>query len=387
MQEPAKRQSSGRTILLAIVFMYLGMIGLGIGLYRDDNLAMIVGLVAISVGIAIYTLASIRASYRRMRAISNFVFHEKLAIIGSYMGKPQTQVEHDRNAALELEKWVEPTLKEEFHQLWQEYFENERKPIVIKIGGSTIGNNDTTFHDIVALQKQGALPVVVHGGGKRVTEWLEKMRISTSFIRGTRVTDRDSLQVVIAVLAGLVNKEIVAMLNSLGGKAVGLSGVDGQLIEGQIKSPDMGYTGEVVRINPDIVIAVLSAGYIPVISTGGFRPPKEGDDPVMLLNINGDVSASEIALALKAERLIFLTDVPGVHDKEGKQISKLSPDEARELIESAVITGGMIPKVEGCLRALHGVPSTQIIDGSTNGALLAAVNGEANGTTIEYLTL
>ncbi|HEY48926.1 MAG TPA: acetylglutamate kinase [Dehalococcoidia bacterium] len=383
MAEPNIKPSSGKRLLLGLGFVYLGIIGLGIGLYLDDMAAVIIGLAVISLGMAVYTVATVRGSYRRMRTIANFVFHEKLAIISSYLGKPQKQIEHDRQAALEMERWVEPILRQEFEELWQEYFENERRPIVVKIGGSTLGNHDTTLKDIVALQKQGALPVVVHGGGTRVTEWLEKMGVSTSFIRGTRVTDKESLQVVVAVLAGLVNKELVAAINSLGGKALGLSGIDGALIEGQIKSPDMGYTGEVVKVNPESIIAVISAGYIPVIATGGFRPPPGGDDPVMLLNINADASASEIALALKAERLIFLTDVPGVQDDKGKLLPKLSAAKARSLIDSSIITGGMIPKVEGCLRARSHVPSTQIIDGRNEGALLAAVKGKGNGTTIE----
>ena len=267
--------------------------------------------------------------------------------------------------------------------MWQEFFEKGTRPIVVKIGGSTLGNHDTALQDLVTLQKKGVLSVVVHGGGNRVSEWLERMGISTSFVRGLRVTDEETLRVVIAVLAGLVNKELVAAINSLSGKAIGLSGIDGALIQGKIKEPDMGYMGEVVRVNPEPVIAILSAGYIPVIAPGGFKPPGEDNDPVTLLNINGDVSASEIAVALKADRLIFLTNVPGVQDGEGRLLPRLSPDEARSLIDSEVITGGMIPKVEGGLRALSCGSSTQIIDGRTDGALLAAVEGKGSGTTIE----
>jgi len=356
---------------------------LGIGLYYDYLNATLTGLALIAVGIAIYSIASVRESYRRMRAIANLVFHEKIAIIASYMGDQQEQIEHDRQAALELSGWVEPRLKQEFEELWQEFFQRETKPIVVKIGGSTLGNRDTTLQDLVTLQKRGILPVVVHGGGNKVSEWLERMGIPTSFVGGLRATDEETLEVVTAVLAGLVNKELVAAINSLGGKAIGLSGIDGALIQGKIKSPDMGYTGEVVRVNPESVIAILSAGYMPVIAPSGLRLPTEDNDPVMFLNINGDVSASEIAVALKVDRLIFLTDVPGVQDSKGKLLPMLSPAEARLLIDSGVITGGMIPKVEGCLRALSSVTSTQIIDGRTEGALLAAVEGSGNGTTIE----
>ena len=383
MPESNTSPPSGRRVVFGIAFVYLGIVGLGLGLYYDYLGATLLGLALITVGIAIYSIASVRGSYRRMRAIANLVFHEKIAIIDSYMGNQQEQLEHDRQAALELSEWVEPRLKQEFEELWQGFFQRETKPIVVKIGGSTLGNHDTTLRDVVTLQKKGILPVVVHGGGNKVSEWLEKMGISTSFVRGLRATDEETLEVVIAVLAGLVNKELVAAINSLGGKAIGLSGIDGALIQGKIKSRDTGYTGEVVKVNPESVIAILSAGYIPVIAPGGLKLPGEDNDPVMLLNINGDVTASEIAVALKVDRLIFLTDVPGVQDSEGKLLPMLSPAEARSLIDSGVITGGMIPKVEGCLRALSSVTSTQVIDGRTEGALLAAVEGSGNGTTIE----
>ena len=374
---------SAKRVLFGIGFVYLGIVSLGTGLYYDYLNATLTGLALIAVGIAIYSIASVRGSYRQMRAIANLVFHEKIAIIEGYMGNQQEQIEHDRQAALELSGWVEPRLKQEFEELWQEFFQRETRPVVVKIGGSTLGSHDTTLQDLVTLQKRGILPVVVHGGGNKVSEWLERIGISTSFVHGLRATDEETLEVVIAVLAGLVNKELVAAINSLGGKAIGLSGVDGALIQGKIKSRDMGYTGEVVRVNPEAVIAILSAGYMPVIAPSGLRLPGEDNDLVMLLNINGDVSASEIAVALKVDRLIFLTDVPGVQDSEGKLLPMLSPVEARSLIDSGVITGGMIPKVEGCLRALSSVTSTQIIDGRTEGALLAAVEGSGNGTTIE----
>lgn len=383
MPESNTSPPSGKRVLFGIGFVYLGIVSLGIGLYYDYLNATLTGLALIAVGLAIYSIASVRGSYRQMRAIANLVFHEKIAIIEGYMGNQQEQIEHDRQAALELSGWVEPRLKQEFEELWQEFFQRETRPVVVKIGGSTLGSHDTTLQDLVTLQKRGILPVVVHGGGNKVSEWLERMGISTSFVHGLRATDKETLEVVIAVLAGLVNKELVAAINYLGGKAIGLSGVDGALIQGKIKSHDMGYTGEVVRVNPESVIAILSAGYMPVIAPSGLRLPGEDNDPVMLLNINGDVSASEIAVALKVDRLIFLTNVPGVQDSEGKLLPMLSPAEARSLIDSGVITGGMIPKVEGCLRALSSVTSTQIIDGRTEGALLAAVEGSGNGTTIE----
>ena len=257
------------------------------------------------------------------------------------------------------------------------------KPIVIKIGGSTLGSHDTTLDDLVALQKKGVLPVVVHGGGNKITEWLKKIGIATTFVRGMRVTDAATLEVVIAVLAGLVNKELVAEIMSKGGKAIGLSGVDGGLIQAKVENPELGYVGQVVKVNAEPVKAVLSAGYIPVIAPGGLRLAGGDSDPVTLLNIYGDVVASEIAGALKADRLIFLTDVPGVRDGEGKFLPRLSAAEAKSMIASGVISGGMIPKVEACLNALTRVPSTQIIDGRSAGALLSAIENNTGGTRIE----
>jgi acetylglutamate kinase len=261
--------------------------------------------------------------------------------------------------------------------------QSSNKPIIVKIGGSTLGSHDTTLDDLVSLQKKDILPVVVHGGGNKITEWLKKMGVATTFVRGMRVTDAATLEVVIAVLAGLVNKELVASIMSRGGKAIGLSGVDGGLIQAKMENPELGYVGEVVKVNAEPVKAILNAGYIPVIAPGGLRLAGGDSDPVTLLNINGDVVASEIAGALKAERLIFLTDVPGVRDSDGKFLSKLSAAEAKDMIAQGVIAGGMIPKVEACLKALSLVPSTQIIDGRSAGALLSAIEGKAVGTRIE----
>ena len=255
--------------------------------------------------------------------------------------------------------------------------------VVVKIGGSTLGSHDTTLDDLVTLQKKGIIPVVVHGGGSKITEWLKRMGLGTEFVRGMRVTDAPTLEVVVAVLAGLVNKELVAAITARGGKAIGLSGVDGGLIQAKVENSELGYVGEVVKVNSEPIKTVLSSGYIPVVAPVGFRLDNVKKDPVALLNINGDVAASEIAAALKSERLIFLTDVPGVRNGEGKFLPKLSVAEARSMINSGVISGGMIPKVEACLKALGKVPSTQIIDGRAAGALLAAVERNEGGTRIE----
>ncbi len=254
--------------------------------------------------------------------------------------------------------------------------------IVIKIGGSTFESRDTTIEDIVALQKQGKSMVIVHGGGVTVTEWLTRQGVSTRFVRGERVTDIPTLEVVTAVLAGLVNKEIVAAINSLGGRAVGISGVDGALIQGRMKDKEMGYVGTVVKVDPTPLEALLKAGFIPVVaplSLHTFDRP-EGAPPIV--NINGDPVAGEIAAALGAERLILMTNVAGISDQSGRVISSLSAGEAEALIASGVASGGMIPKINACLRALTSAAVTRIIDGREPHALIDELEGRGGGTAI-----
>ena len=257
-----------------------------------------------------------------------------------------------------------------------------KRAIVIKIGGSTLGNHDTTLADLVALQQRGELPVVVHGGANVVTEWLDRLEIPVSFVRGRRVTDAKTLKVVIAVLAGLVNKELVAAIESLGGRALGLTGIDGGLFEAQIEDPEMGYVGEVVRVNTALLEATLKARFIPVIAPLGLQAPPGTEENGFVLNLNGDTVAGEIAAAIAAQRLVFLTDVAGISDSSGELVRHLSPEEANTILATGVATGGMIPKVEACLRALSTVPMTRIIDGRVSHALLQEMDGEGEGTTI-----
>ena len=253
------------------------------------------------------------------------------------------------------------------------------KITVVKIGGSTLGSHDTTLDDLVALQREGKSLVVVHGGGDLITEWLSRQGIATRFEKGLRVTDHDTLQVVVAVLAGVVNKELVAAIQSRGGRAIGLSGVDGRLIEARVKDEELGYAGEVVKINPEPIEVLLKGGYIPVIAPLGLEAKGEKSEK---LNVNADTAAGEIAAALGAERLVFLTDVPGVMDGLGESLSRLSPDEASALIASGVVSGGMIPKVEACLGALSTVPIAHIVDGRLPHALVEAIAGGGSGTII-----
>ena len=257
------------------------------------------------------------------------------------------------------------------------------KIIVVKLGGATLGSQDTSIEDVVELQRQGKLLVIVHGGGKLVTEWLTKRGISSRFVQGERVTDRATLEVVISVLAGLVNKEIVAAINSLGGQAVGISGVDGALIQSEVTDIELGYVGRVVKVNLALLEALLQSGYIPVVAPLGLRSRDKSDQAPQILNINADVVAGEIAAVIRAERLIFLTDVVGICNQQGRLLPQLSPSEAEALMVSGVASGGMIPKIKACLRALSNTSTTCIIDGRQPHSLFRNIEEGSGGTIIK----
>jgi acetylglutamate kinase len=253
---------------------------------------------------------------------------------------------------------------------------------VIKIGGSTFGSGDTTIEDIVTLQKHGMSCVLVHGGGNTVTEWLKKQGTTTKFVRGERVTDLPTLQVATAVLSGLANKEITGAINIRGGKAAGISGVDGGLIESRAKNPEMGYVGEIVKVNTAVLETLLKAGFMPVVSPISLYNVDRPEVAPVVINVNGDPIAGEIAVTLKAARLIFLTDVDGVGDASGKVLTRITAGEAIDLIASGVISGGMIPKVNACLKALTAGVVARIIDGRKPHALMDEFAGKHQGTTI-----
>jgi acetylglutamate kinase len=256
------------------------------------------------------------------------------------------------------------------------------KLIVVKIGGSTLGQHDTAMQDLMELQKMGIPVVVIHGGGKTITEWLSKLAVSTQFVQGERVTDKTGLEVATAVLAGVVNKDLVATLNALGAKAIGVSGVDGSLLSAKVKNPDLGFVGQIEKVNTDLLKTLLQSGYIPVVSSISYNPAvKPGSGP-LLLNINADVAAGEIAAALEAEKLVFLTDIAGVCDRVGQVISTLTVGEAEALIDSGVVTSGMIPKIRSGIRAATAMGTARIIDGRRPHALLNEIKNSAGGTTI-----
>ncbi len=257
------------------------------------------------------------------------------------------------------------------------------KIIVVKLGGATLGSQDTTIEDIVYLQKQGKSLIVVHGGGKLITEWLSRQGIATRFVQGERVSDEATLAVVISVLAGLVNKQIVAAIGDRDGRAIGISGIDGAFIQGRIKDIELGYVGTVSKINITPLEVLLQSGYIPVIAPIGFLSSGKSNKPIRMLNINADSVAGEVAAAIGARRLIFLTDVAGICDQSGRLLPRLAPDEAEALIVSGVASGGMIPKIKACLIALASGSTTSIIGGKQPHALLKEIESGGNGTTIQ----
>jgi acetylglutamate kinase len=256
------------------------------------------------------------------------------------------------------------------------------KPIVVKIGGSTLGSNDTTVEDLVKLQEDGIPVVVVHGGGKIINDWLSRLNISTSFVNGLRVTDFETLGVVTAVLSGLVNKNLVADIHHLGGRAIGISGVDCNLITAKNVRPELGYTGEELRVNPELLLGLLEKKYIPVVAPICFGIFNSENEKTRLINVNADSAAAEIAAALDAEKLIFLTDVPGLYGHNNEIIERISPDEVKILIQSGIASGGMAAKVEACIHALAKVSVTRIIDGRKKHALYNEIENEKEGTTI-----
>lgn len=255
-------------------------------------------------------------------------------------------------------------------------------PVVVKIGGSTLGSHDTTLNDLVALQKSGVPVVVIHGGGKVISQWMEKQGAAPRFVRGLRVTDQAGVEVVTAVLTGLVNKQLVSTLLVMGARCIGLSGVDGGILEAEIAEPELGLVGKVVKVNTKPIEDSLAAGYIPMLAPVGIHKLDSSPNSGCLLNINGDTATGDIALALRASRLVFLTDVEGVMDNSGRVIPKLSARDARMLLGTGVARGGMIPKLEACLRALEAVPAAEIIDGRKPHTLLDCLSGKAGGTRV-----
>jgi acetylglutamate kinase len=257
----------------------------------------------------------------------------------------------------------------------------DQQIVIVKYGGHAMGNAELAecfAKDIVLLEQSGVKPIVVHGGGPQIGALLDRLKIKSEFADGLRVTDRDTVEIVEMVLAGSINKQIVAEINRLGGRACGISGKDANLmiarkLERRVRDPhsnierliDLGFVGEPEEVNPGIVEVIARGDLIPVVAPIGVS--REG----VTFNINADTFASALAAAMKAMRLLLLTDVPGVLDKSGQLIPKLSVSHARALIADGTITGGMIPKVESCIDVIEaGVEGVVIINGKVPHAVL-----------------
>ena len=252
-----------------------------------------------------------------------------------------------------------------------------QRPTVIKLGGSTLGAHDTSLRDIADARRAGRSIVVVHGGGATISAWLARAGIEARFVRGLRATDAASLEIVVGVLGGLVNKQLVAQLSALGAPAIGISGADSLILQARRYDGDLGYVGQIVRVNPYAIEELLRLGHLPVIAPIAIEP-----ESAQLLNTNADTAAGEIAAALNAERLVFLTDVEGVLDGEKRLLAHLAARQAEELIASGVAGGGMIPKLEAAVRAATSACATRIVDGTAAGALADVLANEDVGTTI-----
>jgi acetylglutamate kinase len=259
------------------------------------------------------------------------------------------------------------------------------RTIVIKYGGAAMKDQalkEQVIRDVVFLSCVGMRPVIVHGGGPEINSWLDKLGIEPQFKNGLRVTDADTMDVVEMVLVGRVNKEIVALINQAGGSAIGICGRDGNLIEARSQGEEgIGFVGEVSSVNPQVVESLITAGYVPVISTVA------SDETGQAYNINADTVAGEMAAALDAEKLILLTDTLGLlkdYTDPASLITHLNIGEARQLIDNGTVQGGMIPKVKCCIRSLaQGVRAAHIIDGRIpHSVLLEIFSDEGIGSMI-----
>ena len=253
--------------------------------------------------------------------------------------------------------------------------------IVIKLGGHAM-SDDTAManfaQDIVLMKQCNVNPIIVHGGGPAINTFLNKVNIKSSFIKGKRVTDKESIPIIEMVLSGSVNKSIVSAINSQGGKAIGLSGKDANLMICEPDNPKLGFVGNPSKINPEILKSFLESDFIPVVAPIGIG--RDGQT----YNVNADTAAGAIAAALLADRLLLLTDVEGVKNKNGELLTKLTIRDVRDLISNGAIVKGMIPKTETAIKALeNGVGATVILDGrAQNACLLELFTDYGAGTLI-----
>jgi len=254
--------------------------------------------------------------------------------------------------------------------------------VVVKFGGNAMGDDAAMAEfarDIVLMRQVGMNPIVVHGGGPMINEMLGKLGITSSFVRGKRVTDKPTVEVVEMILSGLVNKRIVQAINDQGGRAVGISGKDDDLMVCEADDPELGFVGRPVEMNVQVLRDLYDAGIIPVVA-----PVATGVADNETFNVNGDTAAGAIAGALQADRLLLLTDVAGVKNPAGEVVTELRPEDVHRMIAEGTIAGGMIPKTETALKALEeGVRAVVILDGRVpNACLLELFTDHGAGSII-----
>jgi len=271
----------------------------------------------------------------------------------------------------------------------------DEETVVVKYGGHAMGDDamaKSFAQDIVLMEQTAINPVVVHGGGPQIGEMLKRLGIKSEFAAGLRITDKETVEIVEMVLAGSINKQIVGYINAAGGKAIGLTGKDGDMVKARkvtrtVVDPgsniekviDLGFVGEPDKVDVTVLTQILGRELIPVLAPVATSAQGE------TYNVNADTFAGAIAGALKAKRLLLLTDVPGVLDKSGKRIDELSIDDARRLIADGTISGGMIPKVETCMYALEaGVEGVVILDGRQEHAVLIELLTDAGAGTLMH---
>ncbi|SMX39122.1 Acetylglutamate kinase [Maliponia aquimaris] len=259
--------------------------------------------------------------------------------------------------------------------------------VVVKFGGNAMGDDEEMAafaRDVVLMRQVGVNPVVVHGGGPMINDMLKRLNIQSTFVRGKRVTDKATVEVVEMVLTGLVNKRIVQAIMDEGGRAVGLSGKDDDLMVCEPDDPELGFVGRPIQMNVQVLRDLFNAGIIPVVA-----PVATGTEVTETYNVNGDTAAGAIAGALKADRLLLLTDVQGVKGPDGEIVTALTPEEVRKMIADGTIAGGMIPKTETALKAIEdGVRAVVIIDGRVrNACLLELFTEHGSGSMIRSADL
>ena len=234
----------------------------------------------------------------------------------------------------------------------------------------------------MTLQESGVRVVVVHGGGKVISTWMERHGLRPQFVNGLRVTDAPSMEIVTAVLTGLVNKQLVAEIHKAGGRAIGISCADGAMVRCTFQDPDLGLVGSVASVDTTVLAEITGGGYIPVIAPVAVHVDDGSESSGLLLNVNADIIAGELAASLHADRLVLLTDVEGVLTPGRGVISRLTARQAEALMKSSLVGGGMTPKLQACVTALSGTGSAHITDGRQDGALIHSITDQPVGTRI-----